>query len=288
LRIFEGPTEALLDYVGHAVAGEQDPVCWFATRHLGLDAHLADGFHRDTRQLLSECTTRGLPERAAHATIGEAAGLLLLQAAWLAASVSEPAQRQAGSNWFAQRRRELVDAWLGDTRDNTNSDAEGGLLRLAAGLERELASWAPAAMRLSLDPACELVPATAAANANASLALGGEAPPRPMSQAADEQRVLAWLQQWIRRRTPRAEATGDTSFADVGLDSIDAVELLADLNDAFALDVNPGVLWEFSSLRKLSRYIGGLLAGAQRPSDSELPSARAAGLVERLERELGQ
>jgi alkylation response protein AidB-like acyl-CoA dehydrogenase/acyl-CoA synthetase (AMP-forming)/AMP-acid ligase II/acyl carrier protein len=284
LRIFEGPTEALLDFVGHAVAGESDPVCAFAARHLGLDGEAVLAFHRQTRAVLAECSARGLSVRAAHATIGEAAGLLLLQAAWSLSPVAEAGLREAGANWFAQRRGELYEAWLAGTRDRIDADGDATLLRLSAGIERELAPWAPAAMKVSLEPARELAHDAVATVGDASRV--PEPRSQPASLALHEERVFSWLQVWIRRRIPRSEPAADTSFADVGLDSIDAVELLSDLNDAFALEVNPGVLWEFSSLRKLSRYLAGLLAGGRDREEIIAPAADAAALVERLEREL--
>lgn len=255
LRIFEGPTEALLDYVGHAVASEFDSVSAFALQHLSREGTLVGELRQETAALLRECVDHGLSVRAAHPTIGEAAGVMLLHGGLLAAQDVEPGLREMGSHWMQQRLRDLFAAWRADARDWSASDPDSLLLRLATMVGDDLCDWAPMAMNVRHDPARELVDVGPGPAESRSAVRALDASSAKASAPASEHRTLSWLQQWITRRNPRSEPGAETSFAEIGLDSIDAVELMADFNDAFALDVNPGVLWEFSNLRKLSRYL---------------------------------
>lgn len=64
-----------------------------------------------------------------------------------------------------------------------------------------------------------------------------------------------WLCKQFSKWLGRDVSDLDTPFADLGLDSIGAVTLSADLEEAIGIPIEGSILWEYSTIRLLSRYL---------------------------------
>ncbi len=80
-------------------------------------------------------------------------------------------------------------------------------------------------------------------------------PSFPPPQLSEE--VLRWLIQWLTQRAnlnPEA-MQADTPFAELGIDSLSAVEISQDLDQVLGLQLPPMVIWSFPSSAALSEYL---------------------------------
>lgn len=117
--------------------------------------------------------------------------------------------------------------------------------------------------------------------------------------ALDGSRVLMWILGWISTRVPVGSAVhADRTFVEHGLDSIDAVDLLAEFGKHFGVSVETGALWEFPTPRRLASHLSGEPAsdtarGHQQPDASALHTnqrrnGEADALIDLLEEILEQ
>jgi acyl carrier protein len=100
---------------------------------------------------------------------------------------------------------------------------------------------------------------------------------------------------WLSTRSfSNNDLAASTSFAELGLDSIDAVELLSDYSDYFVHEVDPTVLWQYPTQEKLCAFLSEGLAkeidARTEPRRQEENSAHVieCSLIDRLERELNE
>lgn len=60
-----------------------------------------------------------------------------------------------------------------------------------------------------------------------------------------------------RRRCPPAELSPELPFNELGIDSLDAMTLAAELEETLGRQVDPGLLFEHPTPRALARHLAG-------------------------------
>ncbi|WP_198361633.1 acyl carrier protein, partial [Burkholderia ubonensis] len=97
--------------------------------------------------------------------------------------------------------------------------------------------------------------------------------------ASVEQWLIAWLGERLKHRKLRL--TRDSTFAEIGFDSILAVEMTMVFSETFSVTVDPSAVWDYPSIRALSAHLaprihGAAPAAAEAHADSDAPSPIAA------------
>ena len=78
----------------------------------------------------------------------------------------------------------------------------------------------------------------------------------------------ATVESWLAGRVDLAVGhdadsfTADTPLAELGLDSVYALTLCGDIEDEFALEVDPTIVWDYPTIRQLAGGISERLAEA--------------------------
>jgi acyl carrier protein len=80
--------------------------------------------------------------------------------------------------------------------------------------------------------------------------------------AVTESEILAWCDAYLRERLklPGTPIDNDAEFASLGLDSAEAVFLVAAIEDWLGLELSSDTALEHPSLAKLSRFVAEQLA----------------------------
>lgn len=78
-----------------------------------------------------------------------------------------------------------------------------------------------------------------------------------MSISTDPQSLRKWLLAWIERtlELPSGRVEPDTHFRDLGINSIQAVDLTNDIESTFGIEVEPGELLQHPSVEKLTTLL---------------------------------
>jgi len=88
----------------------------------------------------------------------------------------------------------------------------------------------------------------------------------------DEQttEIKQWILHWLQTHLQLDAHTlnGDTNFALVGLDSIQAAEMMMDLDDSFGVDIDMSAAWDFPTVQDLSHAVTRLLSDSTSNSES--------------------
>ncbi len=266
LRIFEGSSEALSHFVGRNALTRPDEVAlwlqsWFPNQEavwrgvmerlslIGAPVEAEAG-----RQVLNGVETR----------FGDALSVLLLElslgeepGANLALSV------QAQHQLAADREGILMEAMA--MIDNPLLRGDLKILRQAiSSLGDRLGSWdgeiptpdpLPGRVTSHEDRRGSVdLPQRSDEQRMSSGSASDPQPPLPDENLTVS--VRTWLLAWIRARHSdgRTVQLGQ-SFAELGLDSVDAVEMLASFSDRYGVEVDPTALWEFPDLRSLTAHL---------------------------------
>ncbi|MGV7196347.1 AMP-binding protein [Xanthomonas axonopodis] len=247
LRIFEGASEALQSYAGHALASGQE-----ATRlYLGeqISEPLILSFNAAVAALMDACHEAGLAPAAMHATVGHAACLWLLQSG-LRAAWPDDADRQHAEATLEAKWRGVLDQAIREAV---------WLPSAAPSMERLVAMpgavpWVPQPMRIALAPSlAQSIVATV--SVPAPVPVSAES---PLGTTANVSRgdIAAWLSQWIAHHSPTVPPMRtDRTFTELGLDSVDAVDMIDALIQRYGMALEPGLLWEFPTIDRLSAYL---------------------------------
>jgi acyl carrier protein len=217
-------------------------------------------------------------EKALQVGLGHAAGYLMLEAAFLAHPhvAGDSKLAHCGSRWLRGcRERLLQDCAEGMAAPWMHGDFSP--LESAAGAIRGLTgSWMPAALKADIeeqrrrgawreDPRPE---ATAQPPA-----IGSPRPTPVLATTASrtlQREVAGWIGNWIQSRlSSPGSIPVDQGFVELGLDSIDAIELLAAFGECHGIEVDASVLWEFPNLRALSEHLASLLERQSRAAGEE-------------------
>ncbi len=276
-RIFEGPTETLLSYLGSRLLNQSDDLIDYLKTHLGASALAAD-----IRQIGEQLHEDGLRNQAllggaVHAThwvnywLGTVAQWALLLAAveqttglrgmdsttiqWARSQYElaiETAQRQAG------RRRALLNtSQLNDWAEHVSQEI-GPIEQTASAATQQLEPLLCAVMRdaqlvaSALPDDTDKAPAPIAASAAVNVAF--------------RQKLQQWLFAWLveHMRHGQIALSEATTFAEIGLDSILSIELTMDFKEAFGITLDASVIWDYPSIGLLINSIDNLV----KPSSS--------------------
>lgn len=111
-----------------------------------------------------------------------------------------------------------------------------------------------------------------------------------IESATTELNVKAWLTQWLATKLNLDATTVDTAcaFADFGVDSVLAVELAHDLETAFSLpeSLDPTLAWNYPTIDVLAIMIAGIKEEQSEPSLTSLNSEPEIDWAKQLQAEL--
>jgi len=264
LRIFEGPTEALAAHLGACLRRRPQPLLELAR---GTPAAAA------LQGLADAAAAR--PTRAVEFGAAAAWGL-----AWSALDAGDAAtQRWARQRFDAARAHALRDGEpaAADALAQRVAGYAAAIGDLEIGGIGEERTLDPLLRRE--EPAAPIVPAASAAPAAAAPA--GAAASAPAAAA-----IETWLADWLAARLGIAaqRIDRDAAIAELGVDSLLAVELVEALEQAFAprRPLDATLAWSHPSLRALAAHVAGEAVpapAADALSDAELAAALADELA---------
>ncbi|PCE30130.1 AMP-binding protein [Burkholderia ubonensis] len=292
-RIFEGPTETLLVHLGSRLLNGSDDLPRYLERALG-----AGVLARELRQLGEQLAEDGLAnasklDGAAHAAVWVNYWLGSVAQWGLLLAVIERAAAQ-------QRIDDGALRWVQSQYERAIEAAQRQVgLRAALSTTAELNDWAErngfeiGSIDQTVPAASQPVDPLLGAEAGAPDEPAGEdagpvAEPivtEPASridrERADsvEQWLIAWLGERLKQRKLRL--TRETTFAEIGLDSILAVEMTMVVSETFSVTVDPSAVWDYPSICTLAAHVaprirGAAPAAAVAHADSDAPSPIAA------------
>ncbi|AIO69295.1 AMP-binding protein [Burkholderia oklahomensis] len=274
-RIFEGPTETLLAHLGSRLLNGSDDLLGYLDERTGAVALAAE-----LRELGEQLLEDGLANAeqlggAAHATnwvnywFGGVA-----QWALLLAAVEQAAKRRgvdgATLEWAQSQYELAVEAAQRQVGRRRVLSSAAQIAEWAMHVEREIGpieQTVPGATQ-RLDPLLRAEHDARPEPSDAGFALAGDeplptandapmrapvAPVDPELKREFEQWLLTWLGERLRNR--RIALTAETTFADIGLDSILAVELTMAFSDAFRTTVDASAVWDHSSIDALAAHL---------------------------------
>jgi acyl-CoA synthetase (AMP-forming)/AMP-acid ligase II/acyl carrier protein len=105
-------------------------------------------------------------------------------------------------------------------------------------------------------------------------ALFGVRPPRPGASVVEldraAERIEAWMLEWLIARLgiEVADISRDRPFAELGVDSLTAVELSHELEEQFGVPLPPIVAWNYPTPAALSRYLAEQTTGIKDPNSA--------------------
>ncbi|WP_431823857.1 AMP-binding protein [Burkholderia sp. F1] len=301
-RIFEGPTETLLVHLGSRLLNGSDDLLRYLETALG-----AGVLARELRRLGEQLSEDGLAnasklDGAAHAAVwvnywlGTVAqwGLLLAvieRAAaqqrigdgalrWVQSQYElaiEAAQRQVGLRSALSTSAELND-WAA-----RNAFEVGSIEQTIPGASQPvdpLLDAAAGAPSVSREPDERYERAGEDAGSAAAPIVTEPASLIDRQQVhALEQWFIAWLGERLKHRKLRL--TRESTFAEIGFDSILAVEMTMVVSETFSVTVDPSAVWDYPSIRALAAHLAPRLRGAapavaEAHADSDVHSPIAA------------
>ncbi|MPV68736.1 AMP-binding protein [Burkholderia sp. BE17] len=272
-RIFEGPTETLLVHLGSRLLNGSDDLLRYLESALG-----AGVLARELRELGEQLSQDGLAnaaklDGAAHAAVwvnywlGSVAqwGLLLAVIERAAAQqriddgalrwvqnqyerAIEAAQRQVGLRSALSTSAELND-WA-----ERNAFEIGSIDQTVPGASQPVDPLLGAEPGASSDLDEPDAPAGAHAGSAADLIVTEPASRTDRERAESVERwLIAWLGERLKQRKLRL--TRETTFAEIGLDSILAVEMTMVASETFSVTVDPAAVWDYPSIRTLAAHL---------------------------------
>ena len=272
-RIFEGPTETLLVHLGSRLLNGSDDLPNYLERNLGA-AVLA----RELRELGEQMMDDGLTN-AVH--LGGAAHAAIWVAYWFGA-VAQWALLLAVVERAATLRR-VDDATLdwAQCQHELAIEAAQRQMRLRSALPTsvQLSDWAlsneldigsieqtvPGANQ-QLDPLLRVADAVRADNDERAThdrenldAAPRQVMPEPVRLVERElgYSIERWLMDWLdeRLKARGLSLRPATTFAEIGLDSILAIELTMEFNATFSVAVDASAVWDYPSISTLAAYL---------------------------------
>ncbi|RQR47457.1 AMP-dependent synthetase [Burkholderia sp. Bp9126] len=272
-RIFEGPTETLLVHLGSRLLSGSDDLLRYLEGMPG--GHVLVG---ELRQLGEQLTESGLANAArlggaAHATVwvNYWLGAIAQWALLLAVVEQAAAQRHVGDatlRWAqsqyeraieaAQRQISVRSALLSSKQLNDWAHRNG--LEIGS-----IEQTVPDANQ-QLDPLLHAEAGMPSGSGGGNDRTGEGAGPtvnpiaiEPMHGVDPElnhliqQWLIAWLSERLKQR--KLHLAHDTTFDEIGLDSILAVELATVFSETFGVTVDASVIWDYPSIGTLSAHL---------------------------------
>nr|WP_310136861.1 AMP-binding protein [Burkholderia ambifaria] len=272
-RIFEGPTETQLGHLGSRLLNGCDDLPDYLERH--LDAAI---LARELRELGEEMLTDGLTNAS---NLGGAAHAAIWVGYWFGA-VAQWALLLAVIEQAAARRHvdDTTLAWAQNQHELAIDTAQRQIrLRSALSTSVQLNDWAlnneleigsieqtvPGASQ-QLDPLLRAGDARRAGNDETAAAAREHPDAAPTRVVSEPVRLVdrelgysieRWLIDWLDERLKGRglRLTPATTFAEIGLDSILAVELMLEFNETFSVAVDASAIWDYPSISTLAAHL---------------------------------
>ncbi|MGU7816812.1 AMP-binding protein [Burkholderia sp. AW49-1] len=272
-RIFEGPTETLLVHLGSRLLNGSDDLPAYLERHLGA-AVLALELRELGEQMLDDGLTNASNlGGAAHAAIWVDYWFgAVAQWALLLAVVEQAAARRhvddATLAWAQSQHELAIEAAQRQIRLRSALSTSVQLNDWALDNELDIGSIEQTIPGVSqhLDPllrprdeplsgADEL--ATPARERSDAVSSPGATEPVRLVDRELAHSIERWLIDWLdeRLKARRLCLTPATTFAEIGLDSILAVELTLEFNETFSVTVDASALWDYPSISSLAMHL---------------------------------
>lgn len=299
VRIFEGPTETMIMFLGSRLASQSRPLQEFLRERLNAPAIA------DLVQAAAEIAKRhhlvggSEGEQAAGVQrVSKLLGEFGLWALWLAVVENDAdgtdAELQRARAWLAAKMQARHAALsrpmpaheipLGTAEILAAAArhrlAIGDVEQQAAGVEYDLD---PLLRRGDVAPAPR--PEPAVAGQSAAKPVGAAESRTPAALGAKPADIEAWLCAWIGQRLslPADRIDPTRPFSDFGIDSLTAVELSAGLGAWLQRELPTTLVWDYPSVRNLAANVApgtgaAAVAAAQAPVKAADTSAGLAGL----------
>jgi len=296
LRIFEGSTEALYSHVGHSVWQSSDVFRAFVSAHFKVSTGLFEEFELQVKELHRKALGDKESGKALYVGLGEAFGYFLLEVA-LGHKLSDQPNVEL-SEFGIRMIRDARDRVLSDLLSSLDTPSLAGNIQILRNLQGSIDATigdhvVPHVKGDShadnIDVSNDLTKGSSGQPVVLERRLSG------VDSCASFEAISSWMADWLNARSfSNNEPAAATSFAELGLDSIDAVELLSDFSDYFGHEIDPTVLWQYPTQEKLSVFLSERLAkeiGARgKLSRNAEYSDRLLkrSFIDRLERELNE
>ena len=277
LRIFEGPSETMLMFVGSRVAAGSETLRSFLRDELGAGklVELLD-------EAVGELTRAGIEVQRRAALLGELGSWVVWRAVLDARASEHPLATRARA-WIDERlaaaRQAIVNTAAGATAEPLGA---GEIEAVVADFVRDIGDHEqhrPGAVE-QLDPLLRrdgspasglLMPATSQrrieipSSPAASPLPSSRREPQPTAGAVDPAPIEAWLQQWIAARSQQDKTSIDRRrpFADFGLDSVTVVELADELSAFVGVEVPTTSPWDHPTIEALAAVVAEGLTGGR-------------------------
>jgi alkylation response protein AidB-like acyl-CoA dehydrogenase/acyl carrier protein len=290
-RIFEGPTETLLAHLGSRLRNSSDDLSSYLVGRLGAAA-LATELRDICLQLIQDGqANEARLGGAAHVTnwlnywLGTIAQWALLMAV-VERAASCRSVDSATVDWVRTRYDLAAETAQRQVCRRRTLPSAAQLSDWGRQLGREIGAieqTVPAARQqrdamLLAEVAASGRDSLCGANAEGASHVAGErgriaersvtlcnVPAREVAiDSGSKQQIEEWLTAWLGKRLAdrRITVTTGTSFSDVGLDSVLAIELTMAVSDAFGVSVDASAVWDYSSVESLSAYLASKLEGS--------------------------
>jgi acyl-CoA synthetase (AMP-forming)/AMP-acid ligase II/alkylation response protein AidB-like acyl-CoA dehydrogenase/acyl carrier protein len=278
LRIFEGPTETMLIFLGSRLASESRPLDEFLRTRLGAPA------------LATQLVQAANSVKARHLSAGDGAvqalgvqrvcqllGDLGVWTLWLAilerALVSTGGQMFVRAvDWLRREQAHSLSRLNAPTTDYPDPLTPAELSAITTGYSRDIGDVEqhPAGVEYALDPflrrpgpalvsVSERQPAALQVTTIFESPVGTSVKPNGNERVVTSGDVEAWLRTWIGRRlgVPAGQIDPLKPFADFAIDSASAVELSTALGEWLGAPLPATTAWDFPNIRVLAEGVTG-------------------------------
>ncbi len=265
-RIFEGPTETLQMHIGSGIFHTPEPLLQFIERdcHAPQVAAELAPFIATLRLAQQGQGQLGLDQlkdqQWTYYQLGE-----VVQWALLRAVLSDTTKPDGDT--LHRRTLAWVEAEL--TRAMQATQAGSGRLpweTAQADLEQAIAGYTGIIGDLEQQASGELAATDALLRREQRTEVVGHGTgPRTHLDNAELRAVREWVGSWLGKHLRLDESLihAETHFSAVGLDSIQAAELMMDLGDAFGIDIDMSAAWDYPTIATLSAAVVELRAANQ-------------------------
>src|SRR6185437_6288924 len=255
LRIFEGPTETLLADLGSRLTNVKSAE-QLLREDLGC-SETADRFLRVLAQLRALSTDTTVEH---HLTLTSTAGRL---AFWAILQAVNKSSSNTTRQWITHRFNNYLQECLANELWATSQQERQRLADFLRDNDRHLRNIDQqlAGEDSTLDIILRPDPAT-----GEPVPLSEATSPQPVCQPADAQgctQVLGDIALWFRKnlQVSLPDDLGESTFAELGLDSLHAAILTSDLSAQFGITLELTDLWSFPTIAGYARHIMTLRAG---------------------------
>jgi len=278
MRIFEGPTETMQMFVGSRLAAASPVFFAFLRDQLGADA-IAGQLEHAARELKGRAAQAPADDHDGWRD-GQRIAMLLGEAGmyglWLAVVQRDDRNGLARARtWLRERFERILAVIAAESPQQGRVLSSRDLERVVESYTNEIGdieTYRPGVLQ-ELDPLLRRDPAPLVAAP--MIPVSHEAAPAAQrAKSIALERIERWLRQWLAERLglEMAAIGVTTPFADMGLDSVTAVELTHHLERALGISVSPTATWDFPNILALAEHA----AATSFPSTRIVATSKAA------------